>query len=60
MAARLWARLTGGLGRSQEVGGEGDEWEDLDEESLGSEDSDKDHSPELTERQKRIQKGRLA
>ena len=40
-AARLWARLTGGLGRSlegQEEEGAGD-WVDLDEESLGDSDS---------------------
>ena len=42
-AARLWARLTGGLGRSQE----GD-WVDLDEESLGSEDSE-DLDPKIQE-----------
>ena len=38
MGSRLWARLTGGLGRSQERGEgeeEADAWEDLDEESLG-------------------------
>ena len=60
-AARLWARLTGGLGRSQE-----DDWEDLDEESLGSEDSVEDYGEESAgereEREKRIriQRGRQA
>ena len=56
-AARLWARLTGGLGRSQEEAGD---WVDLDEESLGSEDSEVETDPKLKERERRIKKGRVA
>ena len=58
---RLWARLTGGLGRSQE----GD-WVDLDEESLGLQDSEEDpvvesaRDRERREKRLRIQKGREA
>ena len=41
-----------------------DDWEDLDEESLGSQDSfwqsEEEAEPELSEREKRIKKGQLA
>ena len=57
-AVRLWARLTGGLGRSQEAGEAEEDWEDLDEETLS--DTDGEEEPELSEREKRILKGRLA
>ena len=64
--ARLWARLTGGLGRSQgEDPGEAD-WEELDEESLGDTEEEeevvkqKDRRPGAAERQRRINKGRVA
>ena len=43
-AERLWARLTGGLGGSLEEN-PGEEWEDLDEESLGDTDTDGERDP---------------
>ena len=63
-AARLWARLTGVLGGSQEAREQEEElgdWEDLDEESLGSEDSDVGGAVSGSEeRRRRIYRGRLA
>ena len=66
-AARLWARLTGGLGRSLE-GEEEEDWEDLDEESLGSSEGigggidspmteEEDSAKAAEERKNRIKKG---
>ena len=74
---RLWARLTGGLSGSQEAGDpdqgdlnledqdqdQGEEWEDLDEESLGDSDSSVeliDEDEESRKRAERIKKGQIA